>query len=321
MEESILKFNTQFSYVPKLENGDKLKISSDILFAGRGGSNLSAGLLGIFRPFRKIYIHKDYGLPPLPPEILKEVLFIASSYSGDTEETLDAFHHAMDQGMNTAVIAGGGRLLKEAKEKLVPYIELPNWGLQPRAALGLSFRALLALSNEGELLSESAEFSSFDADSLKRSAAEIAESLRGKIPLIYTSSTFAPLSYVWKIAFNETGKTPAFVNVFPELNHNEMNGFDLTEEVRSYFDRFHFIFLQSKRDHRSVLKRMEITQKILESRSFSVTALWLTGKTLIEEVFSSVVMGHSVALELAKIYGRDPNGVPLVAELKKRMDL
>ena len=135
MREAIKNFPKQFEFQPKVENAGRLKKYERIIVAGMGGSNLAAGLLKIRRPGLDIISHRNYGLPPLPPKALKNTLIIASSYSGNTEETLDAFKTAANKKYPIAAIAASGKLLDLAKKSKIPYIQLPNTGIQPRSAV------------------------------------------------------------------------------------------------------------------------------------------------------------------------------------------
>ena len=152
MYEAIKNFNKQLSYQPEIENQENLIKKSGLVIVGMGGSNLAPGLLQIWKPNLNITIWRDYGLPDWTPEKLKDKLIVLSSYSGNTEETIDAFKTARERNLPMAVISTGGKLLSLAIENSVPYIKLPDTGIQPRSALGLSVKAFLKLmGEEGEL--------------------------------------------------------------------------------------------------------------------------------------------------------------------------
>src|SRR3989338_11398120 len=116
MYDSILQFAQQLSFKPEIKNGPVKAHGKKIIIAGMGGSNLSGGLLRIFDSSVDVVLHRDYGLPSLQQNVLAESLLIASSYSGNTEQTLDFLEHALRIGLWSAVIASGGKLLARAQE-------------------------------------------------------------------------------------------------------------------------------------------------------------------------------------------------------------
>lgn len=320
MEESIRNFHTQFSFTPRVENADTLPRRRRAVLAGMGGSHLAASLLLAWKPTFPLYIHRDYGLPPLPEQDLKKSLFIASSYSGNTEEVLDFADAVTNRGLPLAAICVGGKLLAFARRKKLPHVVLPDTGIQPRMALGFSLMALGELLGQKTLLTELSHL----ATRLRPTAGEekgkqLASTLEGKIPIIYASLKNLSLAYNWKIKFNETGKIPAFYNVFPELNHNEMAGFDPLPSTKHLSAPFHFLFLCDETDHPQIKKRMEVLRQLLSARGFPVSTLELTGDPWFERVFTSLLLADWVAFFTARHYGSDPQTVPIVEELKKHI--
>lgn len=318
MEEAIKNIAKQFEFNPIIENDFKLKEADSLVLCGMGGSHLSAGLIKIYNPMLDIYIHRDYGLPNLSEKRFKNSLYVASSYSGNTEEVLDFAEQALASKYNLVVISTGGKLMEFAKEHKLPYILLPNHGIQPRSAVGLSILALAKLLGDDVMLSELKKLSSrLDPDHFQSFGEQIADEIKGKIPIIYASRTNLPLSYNWKIKLNETAKIPAFCNFFPELNHNEMNGFDVTEETKYLSDRFYFIILEDSSDLPRIMRRMLVLRKLLEDRNFPVKTIQVSGKTIFEKIFNSLILADWVAFTLSKKYKTEPNAVPMVEEFKK----
>ena len=226
MIEAIKNFSRQFEYEPKVENEDGLGKFNRFVVVGMGGSNHPTGLLKIWKPELDITIHRNYGLPSIPEEGLKNSLIILSSYSGNTEEVTDAFHAAGERKLARAVISTGGKLLDLAKKEKVPFVEIPDTNIQQRLALGLIFKALLKVMGQEEALGEVRQLAgSLDVTRYESTGRGLAEKLKGFVPIVYSSARNGPLAYVWKIVLNETAKIPVFYNVLPELNHNEMTGF------------------------------------------------------------------------------------------------
>ncbi|MDP2705431.1 MAG: bifunctional phosphoglucose/phosphomannose isomerase [Patescibacteria group bacterium] len=317
MEESIIGFPEQFSFHPVIENADALRPAEHFILCGMGGSHLAAGLIKLYDPTLNLSVHYDYALPQYPHAKLKEGLLIASSFSGNTVETIDFAQKAFDQKLNLIIIASGGKLLEFAKINNIPYIALPAVRIQPRNAVGYSLLALAeATSNKMLLNTLWGMRGNLDAMRFKQDGEMLAEKLQGKVPVIYSSNNNHSLAYNWKIKFNETAKIPAFFNMFPELNHNELAGFDTTEEKKALMRPFHFIFLRDSNDHPAIIKRMDIAKDLYLTRGFDVEEVMLTGSHVLEKAFNSIFLADWTAFSLASFYGVDPEQVPLIEEFK-----
>lgn len=318
MRDAILSFPKQFEYQPKIENAEALRKAEKFVVCGMGGSHLAAGILQTIRPDLHLIIHRDYGLPNLPEQTLQKRLIILSSYSGNTEEVIEAFGEALQKELNMIAISIGGKLIELAKEHKVPYIQMPDTGIQPRSALGYSFKALLKAMDMDLILSDTGLLAgTLRPPEFESQGKTLAERARGRVPVIYSSARNLAVAYNWKIKLNETGKIPAFYNVFPELNHNEMTGFDVKPATKSLSEKFFFIFLKDKLDHPSVTKRMEIMKKLYEDRGLPVEVMELSGESVLHGIFSSLLIADWFALHTAENYGVESEQVPMVEEFKK----
>ena len=319
MEDAIKQFTTQFSFEPVIENKEKLQGSyKHFILAGMGGSHLAAGLLKARVPGLELYVHRSYGLPPYDEDFMKESLLIASSYSGNTEEVVSFLDEGLAKGYHMAVMATDGKLIQKAKEFSVPFIQIPNTGIQPRSALGYSTIALACFLGNQEVLAELKTLhNTLDPLEYEQEGKSLAENLQGKIPIIYSSLDNLAIAYNWKIKFNETGKIPAFFNVFPELNHNEMTGFDLAEGTKDLNKNFRFIFLNDRDDNERIQKRMKVAEKLFEKRGYEVLSLELEGSNVLEKIFKSLIIADWTALHTSILYGTDPEQVPMIEEFKK----
>jgi len=318
MRDAIQNFNKQFEYEPKIENYENFKLHKKFIVAGMGGSHLAGDLLKVWDPGLDITVHTDYGLPAMSGEDLKNSLIIASSYSGNTEETISAFEEAREKGLDVLVISTGGKLIDLAKEHSLPYIQIPDTRIQPRSALGFSFAAILrAMGNEDALGDLKKLVSSLDPGSYEDRGKNIAKKLQGKVPVIYSSNKNQAIAYNWKIKFNETGKIPAFYNVFPEINHNEMTGFDAKDATRELSENFYFFILRDSEDHPSILKRMEVLGGLYRDRGFSVEIVDIEGESKFHKIFSSLILADWIAYHTAEQYGLESEQVPMVEEFKK----
>ena len=319
--DAIKEFPKQFEYEPEIQNEDKLRKHNSFVIGGMGGSGLIAGVLRAIKPELDIAAHHEYGLPKFTEGDKERRLFIAISHSGNTEETLDFFKSAIEQEHDVAVIAAKGKLIELAEEKGIPYIDMPGDKVQPRVTLGYMLRAALKMMKEDELYEEAGKLADFiKSEDFEKQGKLIADKIKGKAPIIYASRSYQTLAYNWKIKFNETGKIPAFYNTFPELNHNEMNGFDVKESDKELSEKFHFIFLEDETDHPRIKVRMEATGKMYEEKGLPVEHVSLTGKTKLEKIFNSLILGDWTAYHTAVLYGNEPEEVPMIEEFKKLIE-
>ncbi|PIR69779.1 MAG: hypothetical protein COU47_01730 [Candidatus Niyogibacteria bacterium CG10_big_fil_rev_8_21_14_0_10_46_36] len=318
IKEAIDGFPEQFSYAPVVENEASLGYVKHAIAVGMGGSHLAADIMASICPEKHIMVHTDYGLPAISDDILRESIVICNSYSGNTEEVLDAFDVTEKRGALLAVITTGGKLLLRAKEKGVAFVQLPHIDIQPRMALGFHVRALMKLLGMDEELTQTeALHERLDTKKAEKEGRRLARALRGKVPVIYSSRTHAAIAYNWKIKFNETGKIPAFCNTFPELNHNEMTGFENTGKTAPLNEPFHFIFLKDLNDDPRIQKRMDVCRQLYEKRGFGVDEIIIEGKNNWEKAFSSLLVADFAALNTALAYEVEPEQVPMVEEFKK----
>lgn len=318
MEESIKNFSKQFGFKPEIIGAGKLSGNyKNYILGGMGGSHLAGGIFKIVNPKINLSIHRDYGLPGYITNDLEKPLFIACSHSGNTEEVLDFADEAYSKGYEIIVITTGGKLLNFAKENSLPYILVPNDGIQPRTALGYLILALYQIILPEEVTVLQAVGATLNPLKNSSEAKNLAESLKNKIPVIYTSSQNRNIAYNWKIKMNETAKIPAFYNSFPELNHNEMQGYDFVGENQVLSDKIQFVFIHDNADDERIEGRMKATEQLYQEKGMSVSSIFLEGNTPIEKIFNSLLLADLTALELSKIYNTEPEAVPLIEKFKK----
>jgi glucose/mannose-6-phosphate isomerase len=284
-----------------------------------GGSHLAADLLKTWNPSLNLVVHHDYGLPSISGG-LENYLIIISSYSGNTEEAIDGFNQAVSKKLHVACVSIGGKLLDMAAKHKVPYIKMPDTGIEPRSALGFGAISLLKLMEEEQVLAEIKKTAdSIDVDKAEKEGRALAKKLKNFIPIIYSSTKNKPVASNWKIRFNETGKIPSFYNTLPELNHNEMVGFDGEKKTKKLLENFYFIFLEDETDHPRILLRAKILKEILKKKGFSMETLKLEGKNIWEKIFSSLLTADWAAFYIAKEYGLKPDEVAIVERFKAIM--
>lgn len=298
----------------------------NIVFAGMGGSALAAQMSltwpGYDRPFE---IVRGYDIPAY---VSDKTFFIASSYSGNTEEALSALDQAVGKGARITVIASGGKLAEAAKEKGYPLALLPG-GLQPRHAVFYGFKALITVLGKAGLLTKQADELDGAAEFLEQAekswlptvptaqnpAKQIALECIGKSVVIYGGPLMAPAAYKWKISFNENAKHIAWWNQYSEFNHNEFLGWTKQPVDKPYA----VIDLRSNLEHPRIQKRFEVTERLLSGMRPTPIVVQAEGKTVLEQLLWTVSLGDFVTLYTALLNGLNPTPVDLIEKFKKSL--
>lgn len=298
-----------------------------VVVAGMGGSALAATYItswpGIKVPYQVV---RQYDIPD---GINEHTLFIASSYSGNTEETVSAIQQAQQQNAQIVVISSGGKLAEIAEQNGYPMYKLPS-DFQPRMAVFYNFVALLNIlvgaqlaepkvleevKKAGEFLKGQVEAWRPDVPTSSNQAKQIALEFVGKSPVIYGGAKMFPVAYKWKINMNENAKNVAWCNAFPEFNHNEFLGWSSHPLDKPYKP----VFLQSNSDHPQVTKRFEVTRKLLSGKMPEPIIIKAKGETLLEQLVWAITLGDFVSLYLALLNNLDPSPVELIEKLKKEL--
>ena len=299
---------------------------ANVVVAGMGGSALAAELLldwlKLDVPFE---IVKNYDLPAYVGE---NTLVIASSFSGNTEETLSAFDQALEKKAAVVTVASGGKLLDLAADKHVPYIKQPTY-LQPRMAVFGGLIGMLTFLEAYGLTKGKASEVRDAADWLRTEserweatvpteynlAKQLAVHAAGKTPVIYGASNIHSLVYKWKISFNENAKNVAFCNVLPEFNHNEFIGWSShpVEKPFAVFD------LRSDHEHPRVSKRFEVTDRLLSGMRPKSQVVEIEGESVIRELLWGSVLADFTTIYVAILNGVEPSKVDLVEKMKTEL--
>ncbi len=320
LTDTLMRFKEQFAWDPQIENPAALGRYARTVVYGMGGSHLGAWLIKRYGGKPDIFIHRDYGLADEAPAVFEEdALHVLSSYSGTTEEVLDAAQEVLRRGLPAAAVSTGGTLLEIAREKGMPCIQIPETGLEPRMAIGFSMLALARILGDAPLeaaIREGGE--SVDPGEGKDAGASLGKKLEGKIPVVWSSAANLPLAFIWKIKFNETAKIPAFCNAMPELCHNELTGMDVVDATRPLADAVHIVMLEDESDHPRIRRRMQVAREMLGERGISVERVALAGNGF-AKAFSGALLADWASLHLAEHYGVPNPETPLIAEFKKRI--
>jgi glucose/mannose-6-phosphate isomerase len=287
---------------------------------GMGGSaiggDLAAAALSdmLTKPFE---VCRGYELPSWAPA---GSAVLCSSYSGDTEETLACYAAAEALGAQRLVATTGGELADAARRDGVPVIGLPA-GLQPRAAVGYMFcvsAELAALALAGPRIHTEVDAAAAHLterrEALESKAAELAAEIGDATAVVYGSDLTAPVAYRWKTEINENAKLPAFSNVLPEADHNELEGWSGAPE-----GAFAAIFLEDRDQHPRERRRFELTAKAIDSRAAAVIRLETEGETRTERLLDAVMLGDFLSVELARARGVDPMPVESIERFKSEL--
>ncbi len=307
------------------------KAFTKIVFAGLGGSAIGADLV-------KSYLYSEIKIPilvfreyELPESIDASTLVFVLSYSGNTEETISAYKNAKDKGATLITVSSGGAIKEYAKKDNFAFIEIPG-GLPPRCALGyLSIIPLCILAKLGLIKDVTLEIKQMikvleglDKEDLSPDIAQkdnlaksVALKLYNKFTVIYSASVhFDVCATRLRGQLAENSKALSSSHVFPEMNHNEIVGW---ENPTKLFKDFVVILLRDKDMHPRLVKRMEITRGIIKKEGVTVIEIWPRGDDLLSRIFSLIHIGDFISYYLALLYGIDPTPVERIAYLKKEL--
>jgi len=329
IKELPMQCKQAWDMVQKLALPPDYKNVNKVVVLGMGGSAIGGDLVRtLVQDESKIpvLVHRDYGLPAYVDD---KTLLIASSYSGNTEETLSAFEPALKTGAKKLVITSGGKLEKMAVEHKVPVFKI-TYQSQPRAALGFSFIPTLGILQKlGIIADKSADVAEavqileklttkLDEKSTVKSnrAKQLAQWFFGSLPVVYGAGIAAEAAHRWKTQLNENSKCWAFYEVFPELNHNATVGFPLPKDVAA---KIRVILLRSPSYNSRVRLRYDVTCQLLKQSGVAYEFVDGEGKSTLAQMVSLVSYGDFVSYYLAMLYKVDPSPVKFISYIKEQL--
>jgi glucose/mannose-6-phosphate isomerase len=294
-----------------------------VAVAGMGGSGISARIvhgllldkLGV--PF---FVCNDYDIPAA---VSSKTLFLAVSYSGNTEETLSSYAQAQARGCTIVAITSGGELGRLAAKAGYPVVPVPG-GMPPRAALGYLFSTLLVIL-ERLGVCESRQRGLEEAVRLMRArrkswlgrARTIAKHLGGRLPIVYsTSRVLDAVADRWRCQLNENAGVLCHTNSFPEHNHNEIVGMGRPKHPGR---NVVVIALLDRETRARTRYRLESVLDITKQAYYLAMRLESEGRSRLARVFSLIMLGDLVSVELARLRGKDAMEIDRIDELKRRM--
>lgn len=315
LKEVIFSIPQQIKGSLKLENENALpnKISS-LLVCGMGGSGILGELLKSLVGKVRINTHHTYGLPE---NVEPGALVIVVSYSGKTKETISAYEEALERKLPVLIITSNGILLKEAKEKNLPYIQLPHIeGIPTRFMTGYLIKAGYEVMEKVGAVESAEKITKGIEKEITTNwgnvARTLADQIQDKTVLIYVSSNLYGVGYIWKEALNETGKVPAFLNVVPEMNHNEI------ESLGSIKDKI-ALFLIDPQEESEITNRFALMAEVFNQKGWEFREINLSHPDRLVDTVNTLTLAFDTSIIIAQRKGIDPLATPIMDELKKEL--
>jgi glucose/mannose-6-phosphate isomerase len=296
-----------------------------------GGSAIGGDLVAAYAAAAcpvPIIVHRDYDLPAWAAG--PEVLVIASSHSGNTEETLSSFEAATKAGCRILVVTTGGKLASLAESAGAPVFIFEHKG-QPRAAVGYSFGLLLsALCRLGLLPDQDGEVKTaveamrrqqekITASSpvMKNPAKRSAGQLMGRYVSVFGSGMLSPVARRWKGQISEVAKAWAQFEFLPEADHNTLAGTLFPEHMLSMMVA---LFLHAPSEHPRNTLRAELTRRAFMIDGINTDTIEAAGATPLAHLWTLLQMGDYSAYYLAMAYEVDPTPVDALTNLKQELE-
>lgn len=307
----------------------------NIVVLGMGGSAIGGDLLrsyvaAVAPGAVPVTVSRGY---TLPPGVDEHTAVLASSYSGDTEETLAAFDAARKKTKNILVSTTGGQLGKKAAKLKLPVIELPT-GYQPRCAIAFSFFPVLTLLRRHNALGRKAgsttvkaiqellplldeKASLYGKPGRNNPAYVMAQQLHGTLPVVYSASDLLDtVNLRWRGQMHENAKQLAFGNLVPEMNHNEINSWNNPPEI---VRQSAVVLLRERDEHQRVALRFDVMKDLLGKKAKRVVEAAGEGEYLLTRMFTLLYLGDWMSYYLALLNGVDPTEIPFIQQLKQRL--
>lgn len=325
MDQLISRFPAQLKEALEIGAGAEVRPHSqqinNVYVAGLGGSGIGAD-------FVKSFISKDSEVPYLigkgyeiPQYVGKNTLAICSSYSGNTEETLSAYEKMKGTGAKIVIVSSGGKLIEEAKQNDLDYIQVPSDWPSPRACLGYSivqqlfilFRLGIIDGSFKSRIKAAADLLVFDQDAIKASAKKVADRIHDKLPIIYSTDRIEPVAVRLRQQINENGKMLCWHHVVPEMNHNELVGWTEKHPDKAV------IYLRNQDDLKRNQVRIAINQDIINKYTDNIIEIYSKGQSLIEKSMYLVHLGDWISWYLSEHKNVDAIEIGVIDYLKSEL--
>lgn len=325
MDKMIARFPEQLAEALQIASTVTLKKHTSpirtVLVSGLGGSgiggNFMQDLVGA-ECKAPIVVKKGYDAPHWAN---KHTLAICSSYSGNTEETVQVFEQLRATGAKIVCVTSGGKLLELAKQHGFDYVQVPGGWSSPRACLGYSIVAQLAVLRGAKLISgrifrqiEAArKLLVRDQADIQKRARKLAGFLADKTPVLYCADTTEAVAVRWRQQINENAKMLCWHHVLPEMNHNELVGW------RTERPDVAVIWLRNRDDYERTTVRMNIIKEIIEHFAGASIEVYSKGKSAAEKMLYLMHLGDWMSVFLADIRQVDPVEIKVIEYLKNEL--
>lgn len=293
----------------------------NVVIAGMGGSGIGGSIVASLTQDElkvPLVVSKTYDLPVFVNE---HTLYIASSFSGNTEETLESLQKALNAGAQCVAITSGGKIGSIAKENEMETIYIPGESGSPRANIGYSIVQLLFMLHYKGLigasfvnqLESSISLLDQEKENILKKAEKLGNGIKGYLPVFYADTRIHPVAVRIQQQLNENGKHLAHTNSFPEMNHNELVGWEHPEQV---LDDSKVYFLKTDYDHPRVRERFQISRDIFSRRAANIIDIEAKGQSLLEQCFYLIHLTDWISYFLAMANDADPFTIEAIDHLK-----
>ena len=292
----------------------------NIIVTGLGGSGIGGTIISELVSETcpiPVLINKDYFLPKY---IDNNSLVIISSYSGNTEETLEAMQQALNKKAQIICITSGGKVEEIAKQNNLDVIKIPG-GNPPRSCIGYSLVQLIkvfvhygfapvSLFND---VKNSISLLEQESKNITADAKKLAQTLLNKIPVIYSLGSCEGVSVRFRQQINENSKMLCWHHVFPEMNHNELVGWTTKNENLAV------VTFRTSFDYKRTQKRYEVSKSVFEKYSSGVYDIIAKGNSKAEQFIYLINIGDWISVYIAELRGIDAVEVNIIDHLKKEL--
>lgn len=325
MKDLIKEFPKQLQSALKIAEEAKLrhvgKRPANVLITGLGGSGIGGSIVADLCAQTAripIAVNKGYNVPHW---VGADTLVIASSYSGNTEETLEASAQALEYGAMLAAVTSGGKLKELAKERGLNHILIPG-GNPPRSMLAYSFVQLFRILSDYSVhtpdyqteIAEAAAFLESEQENIIAEAKKYAQALENKVVATYAANGLGGVATRWRQQFNENAKMLGWDAVIPEMNHNELVGW------AGGSDELAAIILRSEDEHERVGMRADLNAKLISEYTSTVLEIHAKGDSPIARVLYLIHLGDYISLHLSEMKGCDIMDIRVIEELKAKLE-
>jgi glucose/mannose-6-phosphate isomerase len=300
-----------------------------IIIAGMGGSAIGGELLRDWARDRvsvPIEVCREYSLPRYAG---KDALVCVISYSGETEESLSVFLDAIKRRCMVTCFSSGGKLSEYAEKLGIPSLRVPS-GMPPRATLPYLFlpqimllKALGLVSNVDSEISETTSVlkqisleNSPDKPLTDNFSKSLASNIGATVPVVYGFGVYRAVAQRFKTQFNENSKVPSKWETFPELDHNEIVGWEAAGKLAECFS---LVFLRDKEEAEEMKRRIEVTEELARSAQARTLEVWSRGRCTLARMCGVISIGDFASVYLAVLSGTDPTPVRTIDLLKERV--